>query len=86
MAEAIPGANVISLAKSVPSFGVPYVIAEVIAVRPTAEWIQEWWASDDSSSDIVVQVSPVTERPAEEASFFGWVSSAVAGWFDAIGL
>ena len=86
MADAMPGANVISLAKAVPSSGVPYVIAEVIAVRPTAEWIQEWWASDDSSSDIVVQVSPATARQEEEVSFLGRVAAAVSDLFDAIGL
>jgi hypothetical protein len=86
MAEAMPGANVISLAKSVPAFGVPYVITEVIAVRPTTEWLEEWWASDDSSSDIVIQVSPATARQPEEPSFFGRMAAAVSSLFEAIGL
>jgi hypothetical protein len=86
MADTMPGANVISLARSVPAFGVPYVIAEVIAVRPTAEWMQEWWASDDSSSDIVVQVSPATAQTPEEPGFFGRFAAAVSSLFDAIGL
>ena len=85
MAETMPGANIISLAKSVPSFGAPYVIAEVIAVRPTAEWIQEWWASDDTQSDIVVHVSPATANK-EEPSFFGRMAAAVSSLIEAIGL
>ena len=86
MAEAMPGANIISLAKSVPAFGVPYVITEVIAVRPTTEWLEEWWASDDSSSDIVIQVSPATARQPEEPSFLGRMAAAVSSLFEAIGL
>lgn len=86
MAEAMPGANIISLAKSVPAFGVPYVITEVIAVRPTKEWLEEWWASDDSPSDIVIQVSPATARQPEEPSFLGRMAAAVSSLFEAIGL
>ena len=87
MAEAMPGANVISIVKSVPAVGVPYVIAEVIAVRPTAEWIEEWWASDDSSSDLVVTVSPSPAKQPEapNESFFGRIASAFSDLFDALG-
>jgi hypothetical protein len=84
IADTMPGANIISLATSVPSFGVPYVIAEVIAIRPTTEWAKEWWAADNSSSDIVVQVTPAPE--VEEPTFFGRVTAAMSSFFDAIGL
>jgi hypothetical protein len=86
VAQTMPGANVISIVKSIPAVGVPYVIAEVIAVRPTAEWLQEWWASDDSASDLTVQVSPATARQPEKKSFFGRLAAAFSSLFDAIGL
>lgn len=88
VADTMPGANIISPAKSVSSIGgVPYVIAEVIAIRPTTEWIDEWWAADNWSSDIVVQVTPqTTTLEAEEPSFLGRVTAVMSSFLEAIGL
>lgn len=86
MADSMPGANIIAAARTVPSFGVPYVIAEVIAIRPTSEWIQEWWAAEGSQSDIVVRVSPETAPPEDNRSFLGRVADVMSTFFEAIGL
>jgi hypothetical protein len=86
IAESMPGANIISFAKTVPSFGVPYVIAEVIAIRPTTEWIKEWWAAEGSSSDIVIQVTPESVREAEDSTFLGRVAAVMSSVLDAMGL
>jgi hypothetical protein len=36
---------------------VPAVSAEVVAVLPTGEYADEWWAADDAHADVSIQVS-----------------------------
>jgi hypothetical protein len=36
---------------------VPSVITEVIALQPTDEFAAEWWAADDTTSDLTIEVS-----------------------------
>jgi hypothetical protein len=43
------------------------VTAEVIAVLPTAEFAEEWWAADHTRADVTVEVSPERE-PESDAS------------------
>lgn len=45
----------------------PSVSAEVIAVVPTKEFVDEWWAADDSHGDLAVEVEAVQQmvRAAE---------------------
>lgn len=82
MAETTPGANVIS-SVATTSVGVPLVTAAIVAVRPTPEWTNEWWASDDVASDVVVRVSPPPPAAApivEERSFFSRLAVVLGGW------
>ena len=52
------------------------VIAEVIAVRPTDAFAEEWWAADDPQSDLTVEVSlPALASVDEHASLFGRVAA-----------
>jgi hypothetical protein len=33
------------------------VVAEVIALQPTDEFAAEWWAADDTTSNLTIEVS-----------------------------
>jgi hypothetical protein len=72
VADATPGANVIGLPEIEPSRAHPIaeVIAEVIAVRPTAAFAEEWWAADDTPSDLTIEVSTPALASDEPASLF----------------
>ena len=37
---------------------IPTVTAEVIAVLPTSEFAAEWWATDHTRADVMIEVSP----------------------------
>jgi hypothetical protein len=43
---------------------IPTVTAEVIAVLPTAEFAEEWWAADHTRADVTIDVSPDLALPA----------------------
>jgi hypothetical protein len=67
IADITPGANVIA-PPPLEDVGTRELVAavstEVIAVRPTESFAKEWWASDDTHSDVVVSVSPLPSAPA----------------------
>lgn len=44
---------------------VPSVTAEVIAVLPTDEFAEEWWAADHTRADVTIDVSPEREQESE---------------------
>ena len=39
--------------------GTPRVTAEVVAVFPTSDFLDEWWAADHARGDVEVHVSPI---------------------------
>lgn len=43
--------------------GRPSVSAEVIAILPTGEFAEEWWAVDDTHADLAVSVAPDASTP-----------------------
>jgi hypothetical protein len=43
---------------------IPTVTAEVIAVLPTPEFSEEWWASDHTRADVTIDVSPALAHTA----------------------
>ena len=58
---------------------VPTVTAEVIAVLPTDEFAEEWWAADHTRADVTIDVSP---EPASDSSDVAQTAAlAVAGRF-----
>jgi Family of unknown function (DUF5715) len=60
----------------------PTVKADIVAVYPTADYVEEWWAADGAQSDMVVSVSPpgaLSSTPT--ASFFGRFASRFATVF-----
>jgi hypothetical protein len=74
VADATPGANVIGLPETETNSAHPMaeVVAEVIAVRPTDAFAEEWWAADETRSDLTVEVSlPALVSVDEHASLFG---------------
>jgi len=49
-----------STAPDVPTMrGTPRVTAEVVAVFPTSDFLDEWWADDHARGDVEVHVSPI---------------------------
>jgi hypothetical protein len=74
VADATPGANVIGLPETETSSAHPMaeVVAEVIEVRPTDAFAEEWWAADDTQSDLTIEVSsPALASVDEHTSLFG---------------
>ena len=59
VAAATPGANLIGWPEVETASAHPMasVTAEVIAVRPTDAFAQEWWAADGPPSDLTVEVA-----------------------------
>jgi hypothetical protein len=87
LAGSMPGANVIAAASPVLdnlARMVPGVVTEVIALRPTDDFLEEWWAADGAQSDLAVAVSPnvpFTAPPTEPTSLMGRVTSGIASLF-----
>jgi hypothetical protein len=82
MAAANPGANVVAA-------GTPGVTTEVIAVRPTEEFLAEWWESSNVQSDITVQVSSLAppvkvEERSIVSHFFSMLTGMLRSAWDAI--
>jgi hypothetical protein len=74
VADATPGANVIGLPEAETGSAHPMaeVVAEVIAVRPTDAFADEWWAAADTPSDLTIEVSsPALASVDEHVSLFG---------------
>jgi hypothetical protein len=67
IAADMPGANVIPAApvgNTVTTALRPTVTADIVSVRPTEDFAQEWWASDGAQSDLLIEVAPrVTALP-----------------------
>ena len=64
---------------------IPTVTAEVIAVLPTAEFADEWWAADHTRADVTIDVSPdLASTPLPEPVVTDTAALAVAGRFIAI--
>jgi hypothetical protein len=64
---------------------IPTVTAEVIAVLPTAEFADEWWAADHTRADVTIDVSPdLASTPLPEPVVTDTAALAVAGRFLAI--
>jgi hypothetical protein len=59
--------------------GIPAVTAEVIAVLPTGEFADEWWAADHEHADVTIDVSPDPTPLAEPAMPTPIAASAAAG-------
>ena len=59
---------------------IPTVTAEVIAVVPTPEFSEAWWAADHTRADVRIDVSPQLAEPAVA----GTAALAVAGRLMAI--
>lgn len=59
---------------------IPTVTAEVIAVLPTDEFAEEWWAADHTRADVTIEVSPEPAPPVVADA----AAVAVAGRFMAI--
>jgi hypothetical protein len=80
----MPDANIIGAAPiaGTPNAGLmPAVHAEVIAVRPTEEFLEEWWRADDARADLAIEVSPAIASgaaPAGRRSFFARVAQGCA--------
>jgi hypothetical protein len=60
--------------------GTPRVTAEVVAVFPTGDFLDEWWAGDHAQGDVDVYVSPIARRaqalpPPREVEPFATISS-----------
>jgi hypothetical protein len=66
---------------------VPAVNAEVVAVLPTGEYADEWWAADDARGDVSIQVSAASlSVPAPAPIVANSAASVIAGqFFAAIG-
>jgi hypothetical protein len=81
VADATPGANVIGLPEIEPSSAHPIaeVIAEVIAVRPTAAFAEEWWAADGTPSDLTIEVSPPPLASVDEHTSLSLFSKIAGG-------
>jgi hypothetical protein len=80
---AMPGANVIP--SSTPALELsatelrPSVSADIVAVRPTDDFAEEWWAADDAHSDVVVSVSPAAPATLDAPkSLFGRFAAGCA--------
>jgi len=64
---------------------IPTVTAEVIAVLPTAEFAEEWWAADHTRADVTIEVSPEhAPVPVSSPVVAETAAVAVAGRFMAI--
>jgi hypothetical protein len=64
---------------------IPTVTAEVIAVLPTAEFAEEWWAADHTRADVTIDVSPDPEAaPAPGPVVAHTAAAAMTGRFMAI--
>lgn len=66
MAAATPGANVVAesaLRDAGSGAPRPAVATEVIAVRPTEDHVEEWWAAANVRSDLTIEVLPVLTMP-----------------------
>ena len=64
---------------------IPTVTAEVIAVLPTDEFAEEWWAADHTRADVTIEVSPdLASTPVPEPVGTDTAALAVAGRFIAI--
>ena len=70
MAATTPGANIIpsSPVRDTLRELVPAVTAEVIALRPTADFAEEWWATDNTPSDLTIEVLPDMPPPSTNSS------------------
>jgi hypothetical protein len=65
---------------------VPAVSAEVVAVLPTVEYADEWWAADDAHGDVSIQVSAPVPASAPAPVAANSAASVIAGqFFAAIG-
>ena len=65
--------------------GIPMVTAEVIAVLPTAEFADEWWAADHTRADVTIEVSPeLAPAPVAAPVVADATATAVTGRFIAI--
>ena len=64
---------------------IPTVTAEVIAVVPTAEFAEEWWAADHTRADVTIEVSPqLAPAPMPATVTAEAAAVAVTGRFIAI--
>jgi hypothetical protein len=66
--------------------GTPRVTAEVVAVFPTGDFLDEWWAGDHAHGDVDVHVSPIARRaqalpPPREVEPFGGTAVLAAQLF-----
>jgi Family of unknown function (DUF5715) len=72
VAAETPGANIIPATPvaDTPTPLTPSVTAEIIAIRPVEELADEWWAANDSPSDLTIEVSPGTPASTRERPSF----------------
>jgi hypothetical protein len=83
IAESMPGANVIAtspFSDAVSRRLTPSVRAEVINLRPTADFAEEWWIAQEVPSDVTVHVSPEAFEPVpQRAEESLWSAVAARG-------
>jgi len=83
VASAMPDANVIPSAPVPDLDGAtlrPAVSADIVAVNPTEDFAEEWWAAGGVQSDLLVEVSPAAPAvPSDEhKSLVGRVAARCA--------
>jgi hypothetical protein len=84
---AMPGANVIPAAPIGDTRDAqfrPSVSADIVSVRPTDDFAQEWWASDAVESDLLIEVSPDVCSSTESRSDRSVLTQLAARCADAI--
>jgi hypothetical protein len=87
VAATIPDANVIAATPiAAGATLMPSVHAEVIALRPTDEFSDEWWRADGVQGDLAVAVSPEPSVAAESEapSFLGRVASRCSAFLSGL--